>query len=73
MWLICTTFMSRYKLNPVLVDGKIPPKVKRDAHDIILDFIRSRPPLRPVSRFSGCCVAYSRAEENQNQLNNNQL
>ena len=42
-------FLSRYKLNPVLVDGKIPPKVKRDAHDIILDFIRSRPPLRPVS------------------------
>ena len=41
--------MFRYKLNPVLVDGKIPPKVKRDAHDIILDFIRSRPPLRPVS------------------------
>ena len=36
-------------MNPVLVDGKIPPKVKRDAHDIILDFIRSRPPLKPVS------------------------
>ena len=25
-------------------------KVKRDAHDIILDFIRSRPPLKPASR-----------------------
>ena len=26
-----------------------PPRVKRDAHDVILDFIRSRPPLKPVS------------------------
>ena len=25
------------------------PMVKKDAHDIILDFIRSRPPLKPVS------------------------
>ncbi len=40
----------RYKLNKVMVDGEIPPKVKRDAHDIILEFIRSRPPLKPVSR-----------------------
>ena len=24
--------------------------MKRDAHDIILDFIRSRPPLKPASR-----------------------
>ena len=30
------------------MDGEIPPKVKRDAHDIILEFIRSRPPLKPV-------------------------
>ena len=40
----------RYKLNKVAVDGKIPPRVKRDAHDIILEFIRSRPPLKPVSK-----------------------
>ena len=38
----------RYKLNKVMVDGDIPPKIKKDAHDIILDFIRSRPPLKPV-------------------------
>ena len=50
-----TTFHSRsrrYTLNKVMVDGKLPPKVKKDAHDIILDFIRSRPPLKPVSPVS---------------------
>ena len=39
----------RYKLNKVMVDGELPPRVKKDAHDLILDFIRSRPPLKPVS------------------------
>ena len=39
----------RYKLNKVMVDGELPPRVKKDAHDIILEFIRSRPPLKPVS------------------------
>ena len=39
---------KRYKLRQVMIDGAIPPKVKKDAHDVILDFIRSRPPLRPV-------------------------
>ena len=43
---------KRYKLKQVMIDGDIPPKVKKDAHDLILDFIRSRPPLKPVS-----CVA----------------
>jgi len=38
----------RYKLNKVMVEGRLPPKVKRDAHDVILDFIRSRPPLKPA-------------------------
>jgi len=38
----------RYKLNKVTVEGRLPPKVKRDAHDVILDFIRSRPPLKPA-------------------------
>ena len=33
------------KLQP----ARIPPKVKTDAKDIILDFIRSRPPLKPAS------------------------
>ena len=32
-----------------MVDGELPPRVKKDAHDLILDFIRSRPPLKPVS------------------------
>ena len=35
----------RYKLNPV----QVTPKVKTDANDKILDFIRSQPPLKPVS------------------------
>ncbi|CAH1396260.1 unnamed protein product [Nezara viridula] len=39
----------RYKLNKVMVDGNIPHKVKKDAHAVILEFIRSRPPLRKVS------------------------
>jgi len=38
----------RYKLNKVMVEGRLPLKVKRDAHDVILDFIRSRPPLKPA-------------------------
>ncbi|KFQ47430.1 Protein spire 1, partial [Nestor notabilis] len=32
------------------VNGDIPPRLKKSAHEIILDFIRSRPPLNPVSR-----------------------
>ncbi|XP_067007598.2 protein spire [Anabrus simplex] len=39
----------RYKLNKVMVDGDIPHRVKKDAHAIILEFIRSRPPLRKAS------------------------
>lgn len=38
----------RYKLNKVMVDGNIPHRVKKDAHAVILEFIRSRPPLRKV-------------------------
>ncbi|XP_049643348.1 protein spire homolog 2 [Suncus etruscus] len=38
-----------YKLRKVMVNGDIPPRVKKDAHDLILDFIRSRPPLKQVS------------------------
>eukprot|EP00057_Strongylocentrotus_purpuratus_P005320 XP_003730699.1 PREDICTED: protein spire homolog 1 isoform X2 [Strongylocentrotus purpuratus] len=38
----------RYTLNKVMVNGIIPASVKKEAHDIILDFIRSRPPLKPV-------------------------
>lgn len=31
-----------------MVDGDVPPKVKKDAHALILEFIRSRPPLKKV-------------------------
>ncbi|XP_055953265.1 protein spire homolog 1-like [Argiope bruennichi] len=40
----------RYKLRQVMVNGDIPPRVKKDAHALILEFIRSRPPLVPVSK-----------------------
>ena len=40
----------RYKLNKVMINGGLPLKVKKDAHELILDFIRSRPPLVPVSK-----------------------
>lgn len=39
----------RYKLNKVKVNGSSPSRVTKDAHDLILDFIRSRPPLVPAS------------------------
>ena len=40
----------RYKLNKVMINGHLPPRLKKDAHELILDFIRSRPPLVPVSK-----------------------
>ncbi|CAF87447.1 unnamed protein product, partial [Tetraodon nigroviridis] len=34
------------------VNGDIPPRLKKSAHEVILEFIRSRPPLNPArSRF----------------------
>ncbi|XP_044726791.1 protein spire isoform X2 [Chrysoperla carnea] len=39
----------RYKLRKVMIDGDVPPRVKKDAHAVILEFIRKRPPLRKVS------------------------
>ncbi|XP_034031544.1 protein spire homolog 2 [Thalassophryne amazonica] len=39
----------RFQLRKVTVDSDIPNSVKRNAHELILDFIRSRPPLKPVS------------------------
>uniref|UniRef100_H2TGE1 Spire type actin nucleation factor 1 n=1 Tax=Takifugu rubripes TaxID=31033 RepID=H2TGE1_TAKRU len=39
----------RYKLRKVMVNGDIPPRLKKSAHEVILEFIRSRPPLNPVS------------------------
>lgn len=40
----------RYKLNKVMINGDLPPRLKKDAHELILDFIRSRPPLVPVAK-----------------------
>nr|XP_015213485.1 PREDICTED: protein spire homolog 1 isoform X5 [Lepisosteus oculatus] len=40
---------KRYTLRKVMVNGNIPPKLKKSAHEVILDFIRSRPPLNPVA------------------------
>ncbi|KAM3870014.1 protein spire homolog 2 [Diretmus argenteus] len=42
----------KFQLRKVMVDGDIPTRVKRSAHEMILDFIRSRPPLKPVSERS---------------------
>ncbi|XP_035313351.1 protein spire homolog 1 isoform X1 [Cricetulus griseus] len=39
----------RYTLRKVMVNGDIPPRLRKSAHEIILDFIRSRPPLNPAS------------------------
>lgn len=41
---------QRYKLKHVEVNGDILQKVKKDAHELIFEFIRSRPPLVPASR-----------------------
>eukprot|EP00093_Oithona_nana_P001430 01430.XXX_3188_210_1 [CDS] Oithona nana genome sequencing. len=40
---------KRFSLNKIMVDGELPPRMKKDAHDIILQFIRHRPPLKPAS------------------------
>ncbi|CAL8296972.1 unnamed protein product [Lota lota] len=40
---------KRYTLRKVLVNGNIPPRLKKSAHEVILDFIRSRPPLNPAA------------------------
>ncbi|CAB1449658.1 unnamed protein product [Pleuronectes platessa] len=40
---------QRYKLRKVMVNGDLPPRLKKSAHEVILEFIRSRPPLNPVA------------------------
>ncbi|XP_037957657.1 protein spire isoform X2 [Teleopsis dalmanni] len=40
---------KRYQLRKVMVNGEIPPRVRKSAHALILDFIRSRPPLKKAS------------------------
>jgi len=39
----------RYTLKRV-PPPEIPARIQRDAHDAILEFIRSRPPLKSVSK-----------------------
>ncbi|KAI7790576.1 protein spire-like protein 2 [Triplophysa rosa] len=43
--------------NISFVDINIPTCVKQNAHELILDFIRSRPPLKPVTFGSLPCLA----------------
>ncbi|XP_056262015.1 protein spire homolog 1 isoform X2 [Pseudoliparis swirei] len=40
---------KRYKLRKVMTNGDLPLRLKKSAHEVILEFIRSRPPLNPVS------------------------
>lgn len=44
------------------VDGDIPPRVKKDAHELILDFIRSRPPLKQVNASTGTPLWHGSAQ-----------
>lgn len=39
----------KYNLRKIMVTKDVPSRVSKDAHAIILEFIRSRPPLRKVS------------------------
>lgn len=39
----------KYNLRKIMITGDLPSRVSKDAHAIILEFIRSRPPLRKVS------------------------
>lgn len=39
----------RYNLKKIMINGDVPSRVTKDAHAIILEFIRSRPPLKKVS------------------------
>ncbi|CAH1183581.1 unnamed protein product [Phaedon cochleariae] len=39
----------KYNLRKIMVNGVLPSRVTKDAHAIILEFIRSRPPLKKVT------------------------
>lgn len=39
----------KYNLRKIMINNDIPSRVTKDAHAIILEFIRSRPPLRKAS------------------------
>ncbi|MEE6464538.1 hypothetical protein FKM82_006290 [Ascaphus truei] len=40
---------KRYTLRKVMARGDMPARLEKSAHEKILDFIRSRPPLNPVA------------------------
>ena len=40
---------NRCSLRKIIVNGNMPSRVTKDAHAVILEFIRSRPPLRKAS------------------------
>lgn len=40
---------QRLNLRKILINGDIPQRVTKDAHALILEFIRSRPPLKKVN------------------------
>lgn len=39
----------RINLRKIMVNGDIPYRITKDAHALILEFIKSRPPLKKVS------------------------
>ena len=55
---------KRFSLNKIMVDGELPPRMKKDAHDIILQFIRHRPPLKPVSNYLSYGMSQQVLDEN---------
>ena len=44
------TLFKTFAMICLQVPLAMPQRVKREAHDVILDFIRSRPPLKPVRK-----------------------
>lgn len=48
---VCVFFFRNYKLRKVEVNADPPPSIKKDAHAMILEFIRSRPPLKKVKGY----------------------
>nr|XP_013998753.1 unnamed protein product [Salmo salar] len=45
---VCTHYLSCSDVLLLQLNGDIPPRLK-SGHEVILDFIRSRPPLNPVT------------------------
>lgn len=58
----------RYSLRKIMVDGNPPSRVSKDAHALILEFIKSRPPLKKASERK--LAPYSRKLTPREQLMN---